>query len=80
MDRSTKEKKQGFGCWSERAREGGREGERRPDLAGESRGLRVDAAVVAGAGDVEPVSASGTAASRLPPLVVAPFSSLLLFF
>jgi len=39
----------------------------------------VDAAVVAGAGDVESVSASGTAASRLPPLVVAPFSSLLLF-
>ena len=40
----------------------------------------MDAAVVAGAGDVESVSASGTAASRLPPLVVAPFSSLLLFF
>ena len=38
----------------------------------------MDAAVVAGAGDVESVSASGTAASRLP-LVVAPFSSLLLF-
>ena len=45
----------------------------------------MDAAVVAGAGDVEPVSASGTAASRLPssrsfpPGRPPPLSSLLLF-
>ena len=45
----------------------------------------MDAAVVAGAGDVESVSASGTAASRLPssrsfpPGRPPPLSSLLLF-
>jgi len=55
------------------------------DLAAESGGLGVDAAVVAGAGDVESVSASGTAASRLPssrsfpPGRPPPLSSLLLF-